>query len=135
MVCAAHWSCAARDQSWTDRSTNRSPLVEVSKDTPPSEALMWSPCMRPKDRTKDLAVPKSFLQAFKDTYLTDDIDGLMKLMAPQCEWLLIATAEMFRGTDTIRKLAERSKAARDQTSDEHLYVTDLFSSDDQMCRE
>jgi hypothetical protein len=82
-----------------------------------------------------MALPESFIRAFTDTYLTDDIDEFMKLIDQDCEWVLMATGETFRGTGAIRQLAQRSVAARQHTQEEHMYVTNLFTSEDQMCPE
>jgi ketosteroid isomerase-like protein len=82
-----------------------------------------------------MAIPQSFLQAFSDTFLSDDIDGFMKLIDQDCEWVIMATGETFRGTGEVRQLAERSVAARKHTKDTHMNFTNLFTSEDQMCLE
>ncbi len=82
-----------------------------------------------------MALPESFIRAFSDTFLTDDIGGFMKLIDQDCEWVLMATGETFRGTGEVRQLAERSVAARRHTKDDHIEFTNLFTSEDQMCLE
>ena len=82
-----------------------------------------------------MAIPQSFLQAFSDTFLSDDIDGFMQLIDQDCEWVIMATGETFRGAGEVRQLAERSVAARQHTKDTHMEFTNLFTSEDQMCLE
>ncbi len=83
----------------------------------------------------EVAIPQSFLQAFSDTFLSDDIDGIMKLIDQDCEWVIMAREETFRGASEVRQLVERSVAARQHTKDTHMEFTNLFTSEDQMCLE
>jgi hypothetical protein len=72
------------------------------------------------------------IQTFKDTFLKpdSDIEGFMQIVDPDCEWVLLATGETFRGTEEIRKLAERSKAARTHTDEYKMEPTTLFATED-----
>lgn len=74
---------------------------------------------------------ESLIRAF----LADDVDGTIQLIAADCEWVIMATGETFRGTDEVRQLAERSVAARKHTPDMHMDFTNRFASEDQMCIE
>jgi ketosteroid isomerase-like protein len=82
-----------------------------------------------------MSISPSLLQSFFDTFLSDDIDGIMQLMDPNCEWVIMATGETFRGTDEVRRLAQRSVAARLHTKETHMEVTNQFTSEDQFCLE
>jgi hypothetical protein len=75
---------------------------------------------------------ESSIQIFKDTFLKpdSDIEGFMELIDKECEWVLLATGETFRGTEEIRKLAERSKAARVHTDELKMEPTTLFATED-----
>ena len=59
-----------------------------------------------------MAISQRFLQVFSDAYLSDDVDRFMQLVDPDCEWVIMATGETFRGANQVRQLAERSIAAR-----------------------
>ena len=52
------------------------------------------------------------VKAMTDAMTSDDVDGMVKLFAPDGEWIIEATGETFRGLDQIRQLATRSIAAR-----------------------
>ena len=49
--------------------------------------------------------------------------------------MIVATGEIFRGTDKVRELAERSVAARKHTSEAHMTFVNHIISEDQMCLE
>jgi limonene-1,2-epoxide hydrolase len=53
------------------------------------------------------------VQAFTAAFTTDDVEGFYRLIAPQAEWVIMATGETFHGLDQIKSLAMRSVAARD----------------------
>jgi len=53
------------------------------------------------------------VQAFTDAFTTDDVESFYKLIAPDAEWVIMATGETFRGLEQIRQLAVRSVAARE----------------------
>ncbi len=82
-----------------------------------------------------MALPESFIKRFSEVFLSDDIDGMVDLMDKDCEWAIMATGEVFRGPEQVRKLAERSVAARQHTRDVHMDFKNLFSTDDQMVLE
>jgi ketosteroid isomerase-like protein len=90
---------------------------------------------RLKGKETIMAISQRFLQTFSDTFLSDDIDGFMQLIDPDCEWMIMATGETFRGASQVRQLADRSMAARQHTKDAHMEFTNLFTSEDQMCLE
>jgi hypothetical protein len=64
-----------------------------------------------------MATHQSAVDKFKATFLLDDLNGFMELIDPACEWTLMATGEKFVGLEAIRKLAERSMAARNHTGE------------------
>ena len=76
-----------------------------------------------------------FFQRFSDTFLTDDIDGFMTLIDPNCSWEIMATGETFNGADKVRELAERSVAARTHNDEAHMTFLSHIVTDDQMCLE
>jgi ketosteroid isomerase-like protein len=75
---------------------------------------------------------EKLIETFKKTFLSveSDIDGFMALVAPDCEWTIMATGEKFTGTEQVRELAERSTAARTHTEDIKMKPTTLFATDD-----
>ena len=79
-----------------------------------------------------MTLPESFIKKFSEVFLSDDIEGMVDLMDKGCEWTIMATGEVFRGPEQVRKLAERSVAARQHTRDVHMDFKNLFSTDEQM---
>jgi ketosteroid isomerase-like protein len=82
-----------------------------------------------------MSLPESFTRKFTEVFLSDDVDGMVALTTEDCEWVIMATGETFRGPEQIRKLAERSIAARQHTKDVHMDFKNLFSTEDRMCLE
>ncbi|HTA83939.1 MAG TPA: hypothetical protein VK783_13430 [Bacteroidia bacterium] len=72
--------------------------------------------------------PTEFVQEFTKVMTHDDIDGVMKLWAPEGKWLIMATGEKFSGLDQIRQLATRSVAARVHNSGEGLLPFNVFTN-------
>jgi ketosteroid isomerase-like protein len=68
------------------------------------------------------------IQAFTHAMTHEDIDGVMKLWAPDGEWEVKATGETFKGLDQIRQLASRSVAARDHPAGEGLLPFNVYSN-------
>jgi ketosteroid isomerase-like protein len=68
------------------------------------------------------------IEAFTHAMTHEDIDGLMKLWAPDGEWEVMATAETFTGLHQIRQLASRSVAARDHPAGEGLLPFNVYSN-------
>lgn len=66
---------------------------------------------------------------------SQDISLALDLMDPDCEWVLMATGERYRGTDAVRKMAEKSMAAISHTEQHQLEVTNLFGCGDKVCLE
>ena len=75
---------------------------------------------------------EKLIQIFKKTFLSveSDIEGFMDLIAPNCEWTIMATGEKFNGAEKIRELAKRSVAARNHTEEIKMQATTLFANDD-----
>ncbi len=82
-----------------------------------------------------MPLSESFVKRFSQVFLSDDIEGMVDLMDKDCEWAIMATGESFHGPEQVRKLAERSVAARQHTKDVHMDFKNLFSTEDQMVLE
>jgi ketosteroid isomerase-like protein len=68
-----------------------------------------------------------FAEAFTLCMTREDIEGVVKLFAPDGEWVIMATGELFRGPDQIRQLARRSVAARDHRAGMGIQPTNVFT--------
>ncbi len=87
--------------------------------------------MRPVTKMKTNPNPApgtGFVQAFTAAFTSDDIKSFMNLIAPDGEWVIMATGETFRGLDQIRQLATRSVAARNHTDGLGIRPTNVFSN-------
>jgi ketosteroid isomerase-like protein len=75
---------------------------------------------------------EKLIQAFKKTFLAveSDVDGFMALVAPDCEWTIMATGEKFTGIGKVRELAERSIAGRTHTNEVKMEPTTLFATEE-----
>src|SRR5580692_8917958 len=69
-----------------------------------------------------------FVAAFTKAMTHEGIDDVMKLWAPEGEWVIMATGEKFSGLDQIRQLATRSVAARVHNSGEGLLPYNVFTN-------
>jgi ketosteroid isomerase-like protein len=76
-------------------------------------------------------VHEVFVEKFKKTFLArdSDIDGFMELLDQNCEWVIEATGETFRGYERIKEFAERSKAARYHTNEVQMAPTTFFATE------
>jgi ketosteroid isomerase-like protein len=72
----------------------------------------------------------NFVQAFTGAFTSDDIESFLNLIAPEGEWVIMATGETFRGLDQIRQLATRSVAARNHTHGLGIKPTNVFTNAD-----
>ena len=68
------------------------------------------------------------VEAFTAAFTSDDIDGFLALIAPDGEWVIMATGETFRGIDQIRQLANRSVDARTHGGGLGIKPTNIFSN-------
>jgi ketosteroid isomerase-like protein len=68
------------------------------------------------------------VKAFTKAFMSDDIESFMTLIAPECEWMIMATGEMFRGQDQVRQLATRSVAARNHNNGMGIKPTNVFTN-------
>src|SRR6266576_1502464 len=59
-------------------------------------------------RSLRMTASVDWVETFKRTFLRDDLDGFMELIAPDCDWTIMATGEKFTGAPRIRELAQRS---------------------------
>jgi ketosteroid isomerase-like protein len=71
-----------------------------------------------------------FVQAFTAAFTSDDIESFLNLIAPEGEWVIMATGEMFRGLDQVRQLATRSVAARNHRDGLGIKPTNVFTNAD-----
>jgi len=71
-----------------------------------------------------------FIEVFTAAFTSDNIEGFMDLIAPDGEWVIMATGETFRGHDQIRQLATRSVAARNHTDGLGIKPTNVFTNAD-----
>jgi ketosteroid isomerase-like protein len=69
-----------------------------------------------------------FVRAFTDAMTHEGVDALMRLWAPDGEWVIMATGETFNGLDQIKELANRSVAARTHGSGEGLLPFNVFTN-------
>jgi ketosteroid isomerase-like protein len=72
-------------------------------------------------------VTTDFTEAFTLCMTHEDVEGVVQLFVPDGEWMIMATGEIFRGTDQIRQLATRSVAARDHGAGMGLQPTNVFT--------
>jgi limonene-1,2-epoxide hydrolase len=77
------------------------------------------------------------VQAFTAAFTTDDVESFYKLIDPNCEWVIVATGETFRGLDQVKQLATRSVAGRDHPAGMGIKPTNVFTNDEEtkMCWE
>jgi uncharacterized protein (TIGR02246 family) len=78
--------------------------------------------------TKSTKHVADLVQAFTDAFTSDDIESFLNLIAPDGEWLIMATGERFRGLDQIRQLATRSVAGRDHPAGMGIKPTNVFTN-------
>jgi len=68
------------------------------------------------------------VQAFTVAFATDNVEDFYKLIAPEAEWVIMATGETFRGLDQIKDLAVRSVAARDHPVGMGIKPVNIFTN-------
>jgi ketosteroid isomerase-like protein len=76
------------------------------------------------ERTEDL------VKAFTAAFTSDDVASWRSLLAPDGEWVIMATGETFRGLDEVSQLAARSVAARTHSGGLGIKPTNVFTSAD-----
>jgi ketosteroid isomerase-like protein len=72
----------------------------------------------------------NLVKDFTEAMTHEGIEAMMKLWAPDGEWVIMATGETFKGPDQIRQLATRSVAARTHGSGEGLLPFNVFTNTD-----
>jgi|ERR1700733_11841461 len=70
------------------------------------------------------------VKAFTAAFTSDDIESWRNLLAPDGEWMIMATGETFRGLDQMVQLATRSVAARKHSGGLGIKPTSVFTSED-----
>jgi ketosteroid isomerase-like protein len=78
----------------------------------------------PKNSTQHAT---DLVQAFTDAFTSDDIESFLNRIAPDGEWVIMATGEIFRGVDQIRQLATRSVDARTHGGGLGIAPTNIFT--------
>ena len=73
---------------------------------------------------------RHLVETFKRTFLSDDLDGFMDLIASDCVWTIMATGEAFTGAAEIRRFAERSMAARQHDDQTMIELVSLMTGND-----
>jgi len=68
------------------------------------------------------------VKAMTDAMISDNIDGMVRLLAADGEWIIEATGETFRGLDQIKQLATRSIAARAHGKGLGIKPTNVFTN-------
>ena len=68
------------------------------------------------------------VRAFTDAMTSADIESIVNLFAPDCEWMIMATGERFCGRDKIKQLATRTVAARDQPEGFGIKPVNVFTN-------
>ena len=75
---------------------------------------------------------KRIIQAWSDAARSDDVEKFLdEFIDANCEWVMMATGEIFRGIDEVRQMSLRSRDARKHTEEAHIGFTNFFSSEDQ----
>jgi ketosteroid isomerase-like protein len=64
-----------------------------------------------------------------------DIPRVLDLLDDECEWILMATSEHFKGKEAIKKMSEKSAAAVRHSAEHELQVTNIFAYEDKGCLE
>jgi uncharacterized protein (TIGR02246 family) len=70
------------------------------------------------------------VKAMTAAMTSDDVESMVKLFAPDGEWVIVATGETFKGLDQIRQLATRSVAGRDHPTGSGIKPTNVFTNAD-----
>jgi limonene-1,2-epoxide hydrolase len=71
---------------------------------------------------------RTLVNAFTAAMTTEGVEPMLKLWAPDGEWVVMATGESFRGINKIRELATRSVAARVHKEGQGLLPFNLFTN-------
>jgi ketosteroid isomerase-like protein len=70
------------------------------------------------------------VQAFTAAFTSDDVESFYRLISAEAEWVIMATGETFQGLDQIKRLTERSVAARTHRGGSGIKPTNVFTSAD-----
>jgi ketosteroid isomerase-like protein len=75
---------------------------------------------------------EKLIETFKKTFLPaeSDVEGFMELIAPNCEWTMMATGEKFSGAEKVREMANHALVARAHTEKIKMEPTTLFATGD-----
>lgn len=92
-----------------------------SKKPQTSKGKTSAPEPGPKNTT-------DLVRAFTAAFTSDDIKGWRNLLAPDGEWVVMATGETFHGLDKMTELANRSVAARKHGDGLGIKPTNVFAN-------
>jgi ketosteroid isomerase-like protein len=78
--------------------------------------------------TTELLDTADLIKDFTAAFTADDIESWRNLLAPNGEWKIMATGEIFSGIDQMTQLATRSVAARKHSGDLGIKPTNVFTN-------
>jgi ketosteroid isomerase-like protein len=70
------------------------------------------------------------IKAFTAAFTSDNIENWKKLLAPDGEWKIMATGEVFSGLDKMVELANRSVAARKHSGELGIKPLNVFQNEE-----
>jgi len=82
-----------------------------------------------KHEQEEIMSTSEFIKAFTAAFTSDNIENWEKLLAPDGEWKIMATGEVFRGLDKMVELANRSVAARKHSGELGIKPTNVFQNE------
>lgn len=75
------------------------------------------------------------LDQFRRCVAEGDMDVLVSLLHRDCEWLIVATGETFRGVSEARRLFDMAGKLRGQFASAVPEIKNAFAGDDHLCIE
>jgi ketosteroid isomerase-like protein len=112
--------------STTKSRARRNPLEAKfqKKEVTVMDAILKPAPKPPMSKQPDTGL----VQAFTAAFTTDDVESFYKLIDPDCEWVIVATSETFKGLDQIKQLTMRSVAARTHGGGLGIKPTNIFTN-------
>jgi ketosteroid isomerase-like protein len=108
---------------------NAVPDVKVNPTAvPKSESVQHAAAAAPASAQSPSNNATELVQAFTAAFTSDDVESFYKLIAPEGEWVIMATGETFRGLDQIKQLTARSVAARTHGGGLGIKPTNIFTN-------
>jgi ketosteroid isomerase-like protein len=78
--------------------------------------------------TAEILDTADLIKDFTAAFTSDDIKSWRNLLAPNGEWKIMATGEIFSGLDQMTQLASRSVAARKHSGELGIKPTNVFTN-------